>query len=160
MLVPLEAAASVAGAVSWPRSPPLKICLRATLDTLLVGTRLRPRAFVMRELMALVMAVWIWLLRAEMRRAPMILKITTWVSAVKSSQAGRQYTIIACRKSIDFLRTESTGWDPVQWVGGKNVVVQTCPSQPALASLASARSQPCNCLGRKNSRLGKAYFFT
>ena len=87
MLVPLEAAASVAGAVSWPRSPPLKICLRATLDTLLVGTRLRPRAFVMRELMALVMAVWIWLLRAEMRRAPMILKITTWVSAVKSRQA-------------------------------------------------------------------------
>ena len=87
----------------------MKICLRATLDTLLVGTRLRPRAFVMRELMALVMAVWIWLLRAEMRRAPMILKITTWVSAVKSRQA-----IIACRKSIGFLRTESTGWDPVQ----------------------------------------------
>ena len=71
MLVP----PSVAGAASCPRSPPLKSCLRATFDTLLLGFRLRPRALLMAELMALVIAVWIWLLRAEMRIAPMILKI-------------------------------------------------------------------------------------
>merc|ERR1712198_423562 len=58
MLVP----PSVAGAASCPRSPPLKSCLRATLDTLLLGFRLRPRALLMAELMALVIAVWIWLL--------------------------------------------------------------------------------------------------
>ena len=66
----------------------MKSCLRATFDTLLLGFRLRPRAEEMAELMALVIAVWIWLLRAEMRMTPMILKMTIWVSAVKSGQAG------------------------------------------------------------------------
>merc|ERR1712130_155710 len=80
--VPLEAAPSTwprsPPLPSWPRSPPpLKSCLRATLDTLLVGSRLRPRAEEMALEMALVMAVWTWLLRTEMRMAPMILSFTT-----------------------------------------------------------------------------------
>ena len=88
-------------------------CLSATFDTLLAG-KLLPRAFVMAELMALVMAVWIWLLRAEMRMAPMILQmIALCQSAVKSehSQAGN----FACRKLICFLRTDLGT--------GKNVVI-------------------------------------
>ena len=51
-----------------PKRPPSN-CLRATLETLLTG-RLRPRALDRSELMVLVIAAWIWLLRREMRRIP------------------------------------------------------------------------------------------
>ena len=96
MLVPLDAAESVPAEASWPRSPPCprpwKSCLRATLDTLLAG-KLRPRALVMAEVMALVMAVWIWLLRAEMRIAPIILRKMCW---------GCRYKIVVIRMLLTF----------------------------------------------------------
>ena len=120
-LVPLDAAESVPAEASWPRSPPWprpwKSCLRATLDTLLEG-KLRPRALVMAEVMALVMAVWIWLLRAEMRMAPIILRKMCW---------GCRYKIVVMR----MLLTE-------------NVVFHTCLSQLARVSLSAGRSQPWN----------------
>ena len=121
MLVPLDAAESVPAEASWPRIPPCprpwRSCLRATLDTLLAG-KLRPRALVMAEVMALVMAVWIWLLRAEMRIAPIILRKMCW---------GCRYKIVVIR----MLLTE-------------DVVFHTCLSQLARASLSSGRSQPWN----------------